>query len=549
MSHSYKFMILLIIIATYSPAQYPDDFSFVKVPDPLSDENPVYSLINRAIPDIGESFFDQSFGTKITRVTEANSIHGRHEYSRFDPFNIDKSLILLDPDTRWNIYRTNSFPYNQSGNLIRTINLEEPRWDPIDTNVLWGLDEFSIKQLNVSTGQTTVVKDFSQDPLIGPLINQGNTYRITTMEEGESSIDKRYWALILQGNEQVDYNPLYLLTWDRTTDTIVGLYQIPVQESLIDWVGMSPLGKWVLIGGDYDNGGKLAGLDMANKELTMFHRLDYSTAHSDVGLDTDGNEVIVMQNIRTDYIDLLPIDTQTQPILETGGSYENTNRIPLVRLFYSDESSHGLHSGFHISCNVPGYCLLSTFIEPGLPEQNWLDRTIIIIKLDRQNPQAYYLAKVYNTSGSYWEETHATISTDGSKIVWASNWGQNVGTEQVFVLQLDMPSNWRELLTTIKNPQGKIPEGFRLDQNYPNPFNSGTFINYTLSTDCLVELRIYNTLGQHIKTLLSHNQPAGSYKINWNAKDDEGDHIPGGLYICRMKTDGLIQTRKLLYLK
>ena len=446
----FKVTIILIIFGTLiTYAQSPNNFSFKKVPDPLSGTNLPYSLTDKVLPKLGESFLDHQFGTVITRTTEANYIYGRHEYSRFDPFNKDKSMIILDPDVLWNIYSTKTFPYNKPSNLIRTINLEEPRWDPNDKNLIWGTDEFTIKLVNVSTGQLTVIKDFSQDPLIRPLISQGKVYRITMMDEGESSIDKRYWAFYLQGNEQLEYHQLYIFTWDKDTDSILGLYKIPVNETKLDWVGMSPLGNWVLIGGDYDNGGNLAGLTMANRELTQFHRLDYTTAHADVGLDTDGNEVIIMQNTMTDYIDLLPIDLRTQPILEAGGSYNNTNRTPLVRLFYSDESPYGLRSGIHISCNAPGYCVISTFIEPDQPEQNWLDRTIIIIKLDRQNPNAYYLAKLFNTSGSYWEETQATITNDGSKIVWASNWGQNVGNEQVFLIQLDMPSNWEKLISSL----------------------------------------------------------------------------------------------------
>ena len=73
----------------------------------------------------------------------------------------------------------------------------------------------------------------------------------------------------------------------------------------------------MLIGGSFDNGGNLAGLTMANKELTQFHRLDYNTVHADVGFDSDGNEVVVMQNTQTDYIDLIPIDLNTAPILDT----------------------------------------------------------------------------------------------------------------------------------------------------------------------------------------------------------------------------------------
>jgi len=355
-------------------------------------------------------------------------------------------MIILDPEELWNIYSTHSLPYNHPSNLVTHIDLEEPRWDPDDPNLIWGLDEFSIETVNVSTGQTTVIKDFSVDPIMGPIIAHENVYRITMKDEGESSRDKRYWVFFLQGDAQEDYNQRYIFTWDRDTDTVLGVYEIAPDETELDWIGMSPLGNWVLVGGDSYNGGNLAGLTMANKELTQFHRLDYATAHSDVGLDVNGAEVIVMQNVRTDYIDLIPIDWNTQPILEVGGSYEGTNRTPLVRLFYSSEAPNGLTTaGIHLSCNAPGYCVMSTHQEPGVEERNWLDRTNILVTLDQNNPRAFYLSKVYSTYESYWEETHATISNDGSKIVWASNWNQNVGQEEVFLMQLTMPPNWEEL--------------------------------------------------------------------------------------------------------
>lgn len=87
-------------------------------------------------------------------------------------------------------------------------------------------------------------------------------------DEGESSRDKRYWVFFLQGDAQEDYNQRYIFTWDRDTDTVLGVYEIALDETELDRIGMSPLGNWVLIGGDSYNGGNLAGLTMANKELT-----------------------------------------------------------------------------------------------------------------------------------------------------------------------------------------------------------------------------------------------------------------------------------------
>ncbi len=418
--------------------------TFVRVPDPLSGDNPRYPVAAVAVPAPGQAVTDAAFGTVQTRVIQTESL--RHEYSRFDPFNRDQSLILLTyfPSGEWRVYRTQTVPYDQEANLVRTVELAEPRWDPNDAALLWGLQSFRIVTLNVQTGDAITIKDFAQDATIAPILTANpDLYQITMNNEGESSTDKRFWAFVLQGTNE-DGRARYIFTWDRQTDHVLGVYAVAANQADIDWVGMSPNGTWTLIGGSELNAGDLQGLVMANRELTQFHRLDYATGHADVGLDSQGNEVIVMQNVRTDAIDMIPLDLSTQPILEAGGSYAGTNRVQLVRLFYNSESAVGLNSGVHISCNVPGWCVVSTYIEPGLPEQNWLDRKIVLVRLDRASPRTFYLAQVYGTRGQYWEETQATISNDGARIVWATNWNQNVGQlpERVWLMELNMPAGW-----------------------------------------------------------------------------------------------------------
>jgi hypothetical protein len=90
--------------------KYPDTFSFIEVPDPLSSTNPTYPLIGMAIPDIGDTFFNLCFGTLLTRATATDGIHGIHEYSRFDPFNKGQSMIILDPEELWNNLSTSKKP-------------------------------------------------------------------------------------------------------------------------------------------------------------------------------------------------------------------------------------------------------------------------------------------------------------------------------------------------------------------------------------------------------------------------------------------------------
>jgi len=428
--------------------------NFVEVPAPLSGDNPTYPLQAAEVPEPGEGVTDTRLGTTQTRVVQTEGL--RHEYSRHDPFNVDQSMIVLRyfSEGEWRVYRTQGVPYDQEANLVTTLDMEEPRWDPDDPDVIWGLRDFLVVTVNVRSGQTTTVKDFAQDATIGPILAANpDLYRVTMKDEGEPCKTKRFWALLLQGSNE-DYRVRYILTWDRLNDAILGRYTIEADQADIDWVGMSVNGNWVLIGGSEANNGDLAGLVMADKELTQFHRLDYATAHADVGLDSDGNEVIVMQGIRTDYIDMIPLDLNTQPIPEGSDSYDNTGRTPLMRLFYASESPQGLNSGVHISCNVPGWCVVSTTTEPDLPEQNWLDRTITLVRLDADRPRVFYLAKVYGTTatGAFWEETHAAITNDGARVIWATNWNQNVGDERVWNVELDLPAGWMTTLTLNDQP-------------------------------------------------------------------------------------------------
>ncbi|MBN2326588.1 MAG: hypothetical protein JXR73_05485, partial [Candidatus Omnitrophica bacterium] len=318
--------------------QYSDDFSFLKAPDPLSGSNPTFPLVTLPEPEIGAPFLDPNFKTVLTRVTRTDGYEGRHEYSRYDPFNVDQSMIILVSDAGdYFIYKTNPLPFNQQQNHVMTLSAMEPRWDAENPNLLWAVDEFSIVTVDVAAGQRTIVKDFSQDPVLGPIITSNSAMWITWRYEGEASMDKRYWAFLLQADDRLDYAYINMFTWDRLNDEILGVYSIADNEQSIDWIGMSPLGNFVLIGADPWNGGNVVDLTIANKELTLFHQLANGAGHSDVGLDINGNEVIVVQNARTDHVDMIPLDWGTNPVPENG-EYQGTGVTPLILLFYNSES-------------------------------------------------------------------------------------------------------------------------------------------------------------------------------------------------------------------
>ena len=88
-----------------------------------------------------------------------------------------------------------------------------------------------------------------------------------------------------------------------------------------------------------------------------------------------------------------------------------------------------------------------------------------------------------------------------------------------------------------------------LAPNAPNPFNSSTQIAYHLSSSGPVQLVIYNVLGQPVRTLVNEFQGAGSYQVQWDARDQQGASLSSGIYITRLSYPEGVQTRRLLYLK
>ncbi len=87
---------------------------------------------------------------------------------------------------------------------------------------------------------------------------------------------------------------------------------------------------------------------------------------------------------------------------------------------------------------------------------------------------------------------------------------------------------------------------FTLNQNHPNPFNPSTTITYTTPELELVNLSIYNIIGQKIRTLVSGTIPAGVHAIVWDGRDHTGASVGAGVYLYRLTADGRVETKKML---
>ena len=93
-----------------------------------------------------------------------------------------------------------------------------------------------------------------------------------------------------------------------------------------------------------------------------------------------------------------------------------------------------------------------------------------------------------------------------------------------------------------------LPSGFGLGQNYPNPFNPGTVIPYQLATEGYVRLEVFNLLGQRVVTLVDGEQAAGSYVVQWDARDAAGYGVAAGVYLYRLTAGAGTATRRMVLL-
>jgi hypothetical protein len=106
--------------------------------------------------------------------------------------------------------------------------------------------------------------------------------------------------------------------------------------------------------------------------------------------------------------------------------------------------------------------------------------------------------------------------------------------------------------TGIDQSNGSLPTEFKLNQNFPNPFNPTTIIRFGLPFAAQVSLRVFNTIGQEVATLVDEQKSAGSYDVTFNAKG-----LASNVYFYRLEAQSieggqarnLIATKKLVLLR
>ncbi|MBU1298973.1 MAG: choice-of-anchor D domain-containing protein [Bacteroidetes bacterium] len=111
-------------------------------------------------------------------------------------------------------------------------------------------------------------------------------------------------------------------------------------------------------------------------------------------------------------------------------------------------------------------------------------------------------------------------------------------------------------IVNVADDTDGIPKTYALKQNYPNPFNPITVLKYQLPVTSNVMFKIYNILGQEVKTLTDEIQDAGYKSIEWNSTNNSGNIVASGVYFYRIEATSVsdpsksfTQIRKMLLIR
>jgi hypothetical protein len=106
------------------------------------------------------------------------------------------------------------------------------------------------------------------------------------------------------------------------------------------------------------------------------------------------------------------------------------------------------------------------------------------------------------------------------------------------------PGAINDVFVNVEEEINVIPDEYSLYQNFPNPFNPVTTIRYAISKASGVSIKIYDILGNEVRTLINEHQPAGFYNVEFNA-----ENLSSGVYIYRITAGSFIAAKKIILLK
>jgi len=278
--------------------------------------------------------------------------------------------------------------------------------------------------------------------------------------------------------------------------------------------------------------------DITLNEGAAISSITYSGAANLRGLVQINGDDVIFEGILT-VTDTLQNVYNGHPTLTVKGSLSNNGIIKL---------NPGYYSGFGILVSMDLSNSGNVTSTP-ITLNGSTNQTIRLINNKTIKNRVIFDSKLGGTNYKWYknsvEISGATSSTLNFDSLTTTNYGayqcsSSLGSSRYFTVQLgildareDHPSDYVD-----------IPCEFELSQNYPNPFNPSTKIEYSLKESRFTIIKIYDLLGNEIKTLVNEEKAAGKHTVNFN-----GSSLTSGIYIYKIIAGDFVQTNKMILLK
>ncbi len=490
-------------------------------------------------PTVFTPYVDQKFGTTVERITNARFMGFPGivpQYSKRQAWNSDESLMItLSCDGRILLLNGTTYEYVKT---LNGVGGEDIFWHPTNSSLIYYCPDSVLSVYNVETDQQTEVHAFTEYSFAN------------TRGEGNLSNDGRYYAFVgvMYNGTTGETTFKDLVVYDISANSIIKKMPLPGSLADFDWVSISPLGNYVVVDYATSDSARYNGVEVYDRMFNFKWQRPLGAGHSDLGIDGNGDEVLVM-----DVYD------------------GESNRTYLKKFRLSDGKETTLldlspHFDLHTSCRNEsrrGWCFISTFdFVTRLTDdsQSWLpfEDEIFALKMDGSGDVqrlAHHHSRRYSPttpdmdSSVYYAEPHATVSRHGDRILFGSNWRQQVEIDtsiDSYIL------DFRKLVNV--NDDRILPTEVMLGQNYPNPFNPTTNFELRIgnfsakggsaSGGEFVSLKVFDILGREVATLVDERRQPGVYTVRW-----EASALPSGVYFYRLNAGNFVQTKKMILMK
>ncbi len=367
-----------------------------------------------------------------------------------------------------------------------------------------------------------------------------------------------------------------LLYWETTPGSLVTLDGVPQAEEDSLWVSPSATTQYTLTAqGAVSNTRTVTLQYLPPGTIKVFEarppRLEYQSGDASLLYwETSAGSAVFLDDSPVNQTDSLAVqpDTTTTYTLLTEGQVPDTVQVT-VELIPAASFNRALGQPVRASSTAEGF--VPEAAVDGNPETMWVSEGRNAEWISADLGRTITLQRVVLKWGEVYGVTfHIQILDEEGNTLLAYTTTAGTG-EDLDLEGLALKGRSIRLLII----RGSINEGYRLREmevygtrqssrvhassaspasyclypNFPNPFNPDTHIRFSLLKPSAVSLVITSILGRPVKILVSGKIDAGTYDVRWDGKNEAGESMPSGMYICLLRTPEEVRVQKMIRLE